>query len=165
MLKVTGIAFNVIGLAITLFGIAREARARNAPVLTARETALVNLIRTKLGIPTSRTVHPVTATATIEIAGDAVVQKVRRQDAPLEDQLRTIEANVDAKVDNLRRSIARAETAATRRIDAVSARQTELSARMHQVEQDDREITGNSLRLETFGVVLALFGTSLSAFD
>ena len=166
MLKVTGILLNVIGLAITLVGIINESRERRAPLLTAKQAAALHRLRQRLGWPRRDvTVTVGAATGRVEMWANAMVQVVRDPDAPIQDQLQAIEKNVDATVEGLKRQMKRDLELQSRRINSLTDDHTQLAGRVSESEQAERAITSRSMRWEVFGVTLALFGTTLSAFD
>jgi hypothetical protein len=166
MLKVTGIMLNVVGLAITLVGIVRESRERRAPLLRHHEAALVHRVRRALGLQ-GPSVHMTAGAAVgqVEMWANAIVQSPRNPDDPVDAQLEAIEKNFDAKLDGLKSQMNRNLELQGRRMTELADQHSSLAERVAESEQADREATSNSLRLETFGIALALLGTSLSAFD
>jgi hypothetical protein len=166
MLKVTGILLNVIGLAITAVGIFAEARARRAPLLTPRQAAVLHQVRRKLGWP-QQTIHATMAgtMGSVELWANAIVQTPRDPADPIADQLEAIEKNFDAKLDGLKSQLKRDLEVQGRRITSLGDEHGALAGRVNQADQDDRAITSRSMRWELFGITLALFGTTLSAFD
>ena len=166
MLKVTGIMLNVVGLAITLVGIVRESRERRAPLLRPHEAALVHRVRRAVGLQ-GPTVHMTAGAAIgrVEMWANAIVQSPRNPDDPVDAQLEAIEKNFDAKLDSLKSQMNRNLELQGRRMTELADQHSSLAERVAESEQADREATSNSLRLETFGIALALLGTSLSAFD
>ena len=166
MLKVTGILLNVIGLVITAIGIFTEARARRAPLLTPRQAAFLHRVRTKLGWPRqSVTASMGGAIGSVELWANAIVESPRNPGDPLDVQLEAIEKNFTAKLDGLKRHIDRDLEVQGRRISRLNDDHGSLAVRVDKAEQEDRAITSRSMRWELFGITLALFGTTLSAFD
>lgn len=165
MWKVAGITLNVIGLAITLYGIVRESRDRRAPLLRPREVAALLRIRRALGWRQDAKVGAATATVHMESWVNAIVQSPRVPSDPLETQLSAIEANFDRKLDGLKRQVDRDLELQGRRISKLGDEHSSLAGRVVDSEKEDRAIAASSLRIEVFGVALALLGTSLSALD
>jgi hypothetical protein len=166
MLKVTGILLNVIGLAITAVGIFTEARARRAPLLTPRQAAALHRLRQKLGWPRRNvTVTIGGAMGRVEMWANAVVETTRNPDAPIGEQLEAMERNFAARLEAAQRQFKRDLEVQGRRITSLTDEHGALAVRVDKADQEDRAITSRSMRWELFGITLALFGTTLSAFD
>lgn len=165
MLQGVGIVLNVIGLALTSWGIVRESRQRRAPLIKPRERAAVARVRRALRVGPKPQIHQLTAAVEVSSAGhaDAIVRKPRRPDDPIEQQLQAIEHNIAEEIAALRRQADRDREQHTERIGQLREKQSELAGQVAANAKAETEIASDALRVEFLGIALALLGTTLSA--